>query len=124
MIIYLCGGINGLTDDECIGWREHATKFLRANGMLTLDPMRRDYRGKEDAFVDEIVRGDYGDIVASEIILVNAMRPSWGTAMEVHFAFGIGKKVVTIAVPPISPWLQYHSHEIHLTLDDALKSLT
>lgn len=75
MMVYLCGGINGLSDADCRDWREVAKHRLRAE---TLDPMRRDYRGREDESVDEIVAGDLEDIRASDFVLVNATRPSWG----------------------------------------------
>lgn len=79
MKTYLCGGINGLSDADCRDWREVAKSLLTTE---TLDPMRRDYRGKEDESVQEIVLGDYHDIWQSAFILVNATKPSWGTAME------------------------------------------
>jgi hypothetical protein len=45
MKVYLCGPINGCTDSECIDWRAAAKKRLSD----TIDPMRRDYRGREAA---------------------------------------------------------------------------
>ena len=39
MIVYLCGGINNLTDSECNDWRTKAKETLKHK---TLDPMRRD----------------------------------------------------------------------------------
>lgn len=44
MKVYLCGPINGCTDDQCKNWREAAKQVLSD----TVDPMRRDYRGRED----------------------------------------------------------------------------
>lgn len=79
MITYLCGGINGLSDEDCKNWREDAKAKLVTEH---LDPMRRDYRGKEDESFHEIVLGDLDDIVKSDFVLVNATRPSWGTAPE------------------------------------------
>src|ERR1039458_9368129 len=81
---YLCGGINGLSDDQAITWREKAKSLLKTE---TLDPMRRDYRGREDQAVGEIVQGDLEDINASQFVLVNATRPSWGTAMEMVYSY-------------------------------------
>lgn len=106
--VYLCGGINGLSDDECRNWRETTKQALSAC-FIFLDPMRRDYRGQEAESVNEIVHGDIADIQASDIILANATKPSWGTAMEIRFAFTAGKVILAVAVPPISPWLAYHS---------------
>jgi len=43
MKIYLAGGINGLSDQECREWREKAKGLLPGHAIL--DPMDRDYRG-------------------------------------------------------------------------------
>jgi hypothetical protein len=83
MKVYLCGGINGLSDDRCRTWREYAKERLECE---TIDPMRRDYRGIEDQNVAAIIDGDKADIDASDVLLVNATQPSWGTAMEVLYA--------------------------------------
>lgn len=121
-VVYLCGGINGLTDAQAGDWREDAKTLLLAR---TLDPMRRDYRGREDENVGEIVRGDLEDIYASTHLIVNAVRASWGTAMEVWEAQRCGKKihVITPEGIPISPWLRYCATAIHGTLEDAAQAI-
>jgi nucleoside 2-deoxyribosyltransferase len=117
-MVYLCGGINGLSDSDCTDWREYAKERL-LNG--TLDPMRRDYRGKEDESVNEIVKGDLDDIEQCPTLLVNATRPSWGTAMEIVYAYGLGKRIISwVGDSRVSPWLRYHSTAIHKSLDDAI----
>lgn len=117
--IYLCGPINGCTDAECSDWREFVKTQWEGP---TLDPMRRDYRGKEDESVNEIVTLDKVDIANSDAILVNYDKPSVGTSMEVYLAFTAGKLVVVVAKPGerISPWLRYHSHKIADGFGDAL----
>jgi len=117
--IYLCGGINGLSDKDCTDWREYCKDRLK-DSHLFLDPMRRDYRGKEDDSATKIVLGDLADINKSDILLVNALKPSWGTAMEVHYAFNAHKEIITIVEGKISPWLRYHSHSIFSSFDEAL----
>jgi nucleoside 2-deoxyribosyltransferase len=119
--IYLCGAINGCTDSECNDWRKQVQQDL-AGKFAFLDPMRRDYRGIEDQSVNEIVHGDYADIAASDIVLVAADKPSWGTAMEMHHAFaGGGKFVIAVCgAERVSPWLRYHSHLLVKTLDQAI----
>jgi nucleoside 2-deoxyribosyltransferase len=105
MKVYLAGGINGLSDTDCRDWRERAKELLNAE---TLDPMRRDYRGQEAENALEIVTGDLADIDDCEIVLVNAIRPSWGTAMEIFYAAHVKEKQVVGFVPDIekaSPWL-------------------
>lgn len=121
--VYLCGGINGLTDADCKDWREMAKSALTERYRI-LDPMRRDYRGKELESVREIVQGDEADICESDILLVNAERPSWGTAMEVRLAWGSGKRIVTVCPSDKpSPWLIYHSSVVHRSLDAAIAQL-
>lgn len=117
--IYLCGAINGCTDDEATTWRE-AAKLALAGHYHFLDPMRRDYRGKELDHAAEIIDGDIADIDASDILLVNAERPSWGTAMEVFYAHLAGKAVVAITgASRVSPWLMGHSTVRFPRLEDA-----
>lgn len=118
---YLCGGINGLSDSDARDWRE----FAKANlSTPTLDPMRRDYRGREDESVKEIVIGDLADINESAYVLVNATKPSWGTAMELFYAASKCKTVIAWVKPgPVSPWLRYFSHEIHETLEAAISAI-
>lgn len=114
-IVYLCGGINNLSNSEAKDWRE-AAKLALANKCEFLDPMRRDYRGKELESIGEIINGDIDDIQNSDIVLVNAIRPSWGTAMEVFFACEQDKVVVTVCPDEKpSPWLIYHSSIIKKT---------
>lgn len=108
--MYLCGGINGLNDSAAKDWRADATAQL-GDLFEIIDPMRRDYRGKEAQNVAEIVKGDLEDIAACRYILVNAERPSWGTAMEVAFADARLSNRVIVAVCSAespSPWLVYH----------------
>jgi nucleoside 2-deoxyribosyltransferase len=117
--VYLCGAINGKTDEECNGWRASA-KHMLGGSFVVVDPMARDFRGKEDMNVEEIVKGDIADIDAADFILVRADLPSWGTAMEVRHAFVTGKKIVAFTESDrISPWLRYHTHAIYESLQRA-----
>jgi nucleoside 2-deoxyribosyltransferase len=123
MTVYLCGPINGCTDAEAQDWRAIATKVL-ASHHVVLDPMRRDYRGREDAAAQEIVAGDLADIAAADVVLAMALRPTWGTAMEIYHAAMQGKRVVAVVgAGPQSPWLTQHCTVTHGTLDAALDSL-
>lgn len=117
--IYLCGPINGCTDEQCKDWRE----LVKTNWEgQCLDPMRRDYRGKEDQSVNEIVEFDKIDVMNSDVILVNYDKPSIGTSMEILYAWERGKLIVVVAAEgtKISPWMRYHSHEIVHHFGDAL----
>lgn len=109
--LYLCGPINGRTDADATNWRE-AVKAAWPGACL--DPMRRDYRGRElePGVAAEIVAGDIEDIHASDAILVFFDKPSVGTAMEVFYAkHDLGKPVVVINASdkPLSPWLVHFS---------------
>jgi hypothetical protein len=64
--IYLCGPINGCTDAEAKDWREHVKGLWPGS---CIDPMRRDYRGREGVFTREIVELDKIDVAASDVIL-------------------------------------------------------
>lgn len=104
-------------DAECRDWREVAKELLEAD---TLDPMRRDYRGKENESVHEIVRGDLDDIRAADYVLVNGTRPSWGTAMEILYAYEMRKPITAfIGEARVSPWLRYHCGQIFKTVEEA-----
>lgn len=108
-IVYLCGGINGLSDAECNDWRAEAKRHLPH----TLDPMRRDHRGRENdnGVAIQIVNGDLEDIAQSDVILAMCPRPSWGTAMEIFHGHELGKPVIAV-VPNLtrqSPWLSVHA---------------
>jgi nucleoside 2-deoxyribosyltransferase len=120
--VYLCGPINGCTDEECKDWREYAKSALRAE---CVDPMVRDYRGRENEAVAEIVENDKADIDGCDALLVNYVKPSVGTSMEVLYAWERGKRVVVVAAPgiPISPWLRYHAALIYPTFTEAINAL-
>lgn len=118
--IYLCGPINGCTDEECNNWREYVIDNYDGP---TINPMRRDYRGREAESVHEIVELDKIDVTDADVILVMYDKPSVGTSMEVLYAFERGKMVVVVASTSakMSPWMVYHSHKISHSLDDALE---
>ena len=144
--VYLAGGINGLSDAAATDWREKA-KALIPREIAVLDPMSRDYRGKEDEHVEEIVKGDLADIQRSQAIVAFCSQPSWGTAMEILWSstfksydlpgehsddYGHGsyrnhgyRRTVAI-VPegiPVSPWLRFHTDAIVETVEAAAQQI-
>ncbi|RYG85081.1 MAG: hypothetical protein EON59_12960 [Alphaproteobacteria bacterium] len=120
--IYLCGPINGCTDEECKDWRAYVASKWQGR---CIDPMVRDYRGREAEAFREIVELDKIDVAQSDVILVNYDKPSVGTSMEILYAWQLGKLVVVVcsADAVISPWLRYHSHRLEYSFDAALAFL-
>lgn len=110
-VLYLCGPINGCSDAEANDWRS-MVKGLWVGRCI--DPMARDYRGREAEAFREIVELDKLDIDEADILLVNYDRPSVGTSMEVLYAWEHGKTVLVVCREDsvISPWLRYHAHHI------------
>lgn len=122
-IVYLAGAINGCTDNECKDWRAWAAGNLKC---AALDPMRRDYRGRElePGIAQEIVSGDTQDIALSTFVLVNYPKPSTGTDMEVRMAFAEMHKCVVTVIPSDytpSPWLIAHSTVLLRSMAEAVQ---
>ena len=120
--VYLSGAMLGCTDDECRDWREYAKQHLLYDA---LDPMVRDYRDRPMDGMTDMVVNDKLDIDGCHTVLVNFIKPSVGTSMEVLYAWERGKTVVLV-VPPrteISPWLVYHSHHVFYSMSDALEHI-
>ena len=117
MKVYLCGPIADCTDEQCMGWRDAAKAMLPD----TVDPMRRDYRGREHLYF-EVVEQDKLDIMQCDALLVNFLWPSVGTSMEVLFAWEQHKIIIVVANKALvpSPWLRYHATTIVNTLEEAV----
>lgn len=117
-IVYLGGPINGCTDEEAKGWRASVAPLLAAKGYLVSDPMVRDYRGKEDEAVSEIVENDKKDIQQADIMLMSCPKPSVGTSMEIFYGYALNANKRRICVLPegaaVSPWLRYHATDIFI----------
>lgn len=123
MRVYLAGPINGCSDEEAFGWRREATAKLSPSCEI-LDPMARDYRGSEVGNEAQIVEGDKADIDSADVVLINALRSSWGTAMEVLYAYDRKKRVIAfVGNQRPSPWLTYHSEYVFPDLQDCVTTL-
>lgn len=129
MKFYLGGPINGCTDEEAHGWREEVKVLLAEHGHEWLDPMDRDYRGREmePGYAAMIVEGDKEDIYASDAVIANSPQPSYGTTMEIYYAWDIGCPV-HIILPDDgkepSPWIKYHCTNIYRgSVVDAVKEI-
>jgi nucleoside 2-deoxyribosyltransferase len=118
MKVYLCGPINGCTDAECNDWRT----AVKEHFPHAIDPMRRDYRGRESDCYREIVDLDKRDVRDADVLVVNYDKPSVGTSMEVFYAWSIGKPIIVWAATDanLSPWLRYHSTVVIHSLGDLI----
>lgn len=117
MKVYLGGPINGCTDEEANGWRSLVKQVLDEAGWAWIDPMDRDYRGREldPGIAAEIVELDKEDIDACDVLLMNCPKPSYGTAMEILYGWGRGKPVL-VTLPEgstPSPWIVYHATAVY-----------
>jgi len=123
-VIYLSGGIKDLTDEEAFGWRKEVQNhYLRLGSKIhTLIPSRLQERFdmSSEAAARWIVKRDKVGIAEADIILAFCPRPSWGTAMEIMYAYELDKWIVVVCDEDYpSPWLITHSDIIVPTLMDA-----
>lgn len=126
LTVYLAGAIKGLTDEEANSWRNEISLGLGNLDFNILNPMRRDYRGRESTYeaAHEIISLDKLDIDNSDFLVVYYKEPSVGTSMEVLYAWERNKPIVLISAVPfddIPPWLIYHSTKIVYNQLDAIK---
>ena len=124
MRVYLSGPIKDASDEEAIVWREEAEGVLHNGNIKTLNPMRRDYRDDPCAHLPMLVENDKIDIEFSDVLLVNFLKPSVGTAIEIIHAWERGKRIITVCEEYTQDaWLVYHSHHIYRTLDEAYEKI-
>lgn len=123
MKVYLAGPIFECEDHECIAWRQEVKKRLA--GFVVVDPMETtDYRGETDSHYREIVELDKARIDACDILLVNCIKPSIGTAMEILYAWQQGKRVYVVCRDnPVNPWLLYHAEKTFPSIEAVVSYL-
>jgi nucleoside 2-deoxyribosyltransferase len=123
VIVYLAGPIFGCTDAEANAWRRDARRLLEARGHDVSDPMDNDYRGREVGREEEVVDGDLTAIRSADAVLANVRWPSWGTAMEIVYAYHEHIPIVAFTTTkPVSPWVVYHA-DVYKSLEDAVEAL-
>ena len=119
-LIYLAGPITGVGDDAR-GWRSNAIPMLEEHGFTAIDPLVVEAATITPAAVVQL---DYAWISKSVGIIARVDRPSWGTAMELVYAFNQGIPVVAWGdVPHVSPWLLHHITTLKPTLVEAIEHL-
>jgi len=114
-LVYLAGPIAGTLETEAYDWRETADIILAQHGIETLSPMRgkdalqppdgeristtfKTYENQGVFFTSRgIMTRDHTDVLRADALLVNlleAVRPSLGTVMELAWAYAYRKPVV------------------------------
>jgi nucleoside 2-deoxyribosyltransferase len=121
-VVYLAGPIFQQSDAQATDWRNNLIEELGSDFAFN-NPMDRDYRGKEDDSVDDIVEGDKLDIMKSDVIVANVRTPSAGTSMEILYAFDRKMNVIALCGEKISPWVKYHATTCVHTEADVIAEL-
>jgi nucleoside 2-deoxyribosyltransferase len=105
-------------------YRRRASELVARLGGDTVDPMRRDFRGRTAGHEVEIVEGDLAEIDSCDGVLAAFTQADEGTAMEAWHAHTTGKPVVayTGGTPP-HPWTTYVSTAVRGDLEEAVQAL-
>ena len=118
--IALEGPINKCSDSECKDWRASVISKIGSDFMFH-NPMDFDCRGRETELEGDLVKFDTEGMKSSDIILVMAERPGWGTAMAVQMCHDWGKTIVSVfSGDSPSPWLKNRSTHMVKSLDEAV----
>lgn len=113
MRIYLSGGIKDLSNEDIHNWRDRCKKIFSIFRDVTFsDPSRR--TKQTEKFIVEI---DKAEIIKCDILAVKAFPASWGTAMEILFAWEHNIPVVAWIDEEPSPWVIYHSFYSSINFD-------
>lgn len=113
--VYLAGPITGLNYDECVEWRNQATRALYPD-IDCFSPMRNKpylkgtkqigmaYEHHPLSSQRGIFARDFHDVISCDVLLINfwgAPKVSIGTVMEVAWAYQARKPIVAIMEPTI-----------------------
>jgi hypothetical protein len=117
--IYLTGGTIDSQDVVALGpeadWRSLAMTKLAHYGMRVVNPLEFAWT------VEDTIGQDLNDglnirvqrslelIDQCDAVLANLNRSSYGTAMEIFYAYRRGKVVTVVGQSPFSPWVLSHS---------------
>lgn len=119
--VYLAGRMTGLTTRGA-EWRDEATASL--SPLVAENPLLLELECREP---QHIVSVDVQAIARSRAVLACVALPSWGTAMELWMAKQLNVPVISWVGPDfnerLSPWLQYVTTEMHVTLAEAVNSI-
>ena len=106
-------------------YRRRAVALLEAQGCVPVDPMLRDFRGREKGNEAAIVDGDVAEVESCDAVLADFTRPDEGTAMECWHAHLFGLRVVayTGGTRP-HPWVAYIASAVREDLSEAVAWLS
>lgn len=132
-LVYLAGGIAGLSGKDATDWRKTAGQWLAFREIESLDPMRaksqlsgperistdfRHYAPLGTFFTAKgIMARDFNDVKRSNALLVNLLgleKPSMGTIMELAWAYAMQKPAVVVMEATGNP------HDNHPMLHEAM----
>src|SRR6266550_7561210 len=126
--VYLSGPIGGCTDEEVFGWRNRMKALLPRYNVI--DPTVRDMRGKVMTREDDkyVIEKDKAEIRQSRYLVVNPWKATFGTPMEVIYAYDVCNGCCVISVIPPGcpgdhPWIRYHSNVHVETLEEAAEMI-
>jgi len=126
MNVYLVGPMDNVSQEYQKGWRNRSTEYLNAWEIGTFDPTRRPH--SDDLSEKEIYALDLIDMKNSDLILVDLRMPSWGTAMEIMYAYEVLKLPIIgwddSEVTTFSVFLDVTVTRAFKTLDEALDHIT
>jgi len=112
--VYLAGRIENNPNKN--HWRNEVTRKL-VDTFKIYNPVLR-----ECGDIKQIVEGDKKDIICSDVVIVYLDdTPSWGTAMEILWAWQLRKDIVAISKnKKINPWLDYHIKYVFPNIDQCV----
>ncbi len=133
--LYLSGPMY-LGKEQAMGWRDdiefHLIRwnndFGRKEGFIiqTLNPCNRwlEKGGELEAEGPFVVQMDKMEMAKSDVFIVNATNPGWGTPMEQYIGWSTGKMIICFSdcdFPSI--WAKAHSHKMCRTHIEAVEYL-
>jgi hypothetical protein len=129
MRIMVCGSIGY----GGVGEIRQLYLFLRDKGFDTIDHIMskgmdyseiEDFRNNKDLSY-QIISHDMEFIYKTDVLVVLANKPSYGTGIEMYMAKNSGKRVILFAKTPVpTPWPVNFSDEIVTSEQELIKSLS
>ena len=132
-LVYLAGGIAGLSGADATDWRDMAEVQLWGRDVEALNPMRakkdlsdqlkistsfKDYELYGAFFTSRgIMTRDFNDVKRCDALLVNLLglqKPSLGTIMELAWAYALQKPAV-VAIEAVG-----NPHDLHPMIVEAM----